>query len=111
MHDPLQRVTHIEEVNSRCPRCVTGFDDEGSATWHARLVSSARRGIDDMVHRAKHPRWIEHGAPGVLQALERHRAGAFMEKNPIDREQCDALAELAYEMGVPEFVEQSSRGG
>ena len=110
MDNPLQRVADIEEVNAGRLGGLASLDDEGRATGHARLVTATRSGIDDVIHRAKHPRRIKYGAPGVLQALERHRAGTLVKKNPIDRKQRDSLAELAHEVGGPKFVEQGSRG-
>jgi hypothetical protein len=75
--------------------------DERTSAWHPRVVAPPWKGVDDVIHSAKDTRAVRNPAAGLLQALEREGAGAFVKENPINGEQRGAVRSLLYDMLRP----------
>jgi hypothetical protein len=66
-----------------------------------RIIAPPRKGVDDVIHSAKDTRAVRNPAAGLLQALERERAGAFVKEHPVNCEQRGAARGLLYDMLRP----------
>ena len=109
MGNALVGVVHVEQGDARCVAGGAGFGDEGIAARHQRAISAAGAGVDDMVHHCKHARRIDNRTTRLRHRLQRRRAGAFVEEDAVDGDQCAAPAQIGHDMGVPDFVEQGLR--
>ena len=108
MHDALARIAEVEQGNTGIAGGAARGHDKVPAAGHARRIAAPGAGIDDMVHAAEHLLGTKHSPPFGLQAGQRNRAGALVEKNTIDVDQVGAVARRLDEMFVPKPVEKSA---
>lgn len=103
MSDTLIGVMDIEQLNPRCMACGAGFGDESITAGHHRFVTASGSRIYDMIHHRKDARRIDHRAVSACHAIQRRSACPFVQKNPVDGDQCGATTQIDDDMGIPDF--------
>jgi hypothetical protein len=104
MDDALLGIVNIEQME---PELATIHLHRADAFARRRVslrrAARQRRGV--VVDHAEGELEIAHALPALAQAVERIAAGALVDEMTIDVDQ-PALAECAYDMRVPDFLEQ-----
>ena len=115
MDDALVRIVDIEQPDARGGGCGARLPDEVTAVRHQRRVTATRPGVDDVVDGAEHLRRLAHRTAAFAQALQRHRAGAFVQEDPVDGEQRFRAGLTAVrgrdKVLAPDFVKYRAPGG
>ena len=83
VHDALSIVTEIEDVNACFVRGFARGFDERRAAGNPGFISPPGKGIDDVVHRAKHLFRISDPATRCLQSFQCNAAGSFVKEYPV----------------------------
>ena len=107
VYDALIRIVDIEQPDGGCVRRGACLFNELAAMGHERVVAAARLGVDNVIDGAEHALRTANRPSARSQALQRHRAHAFVQKYAIDRQQ-RAFAMLFDDVLLPDLLEQGA---
>ena len=111
MDNPLIAVRYVKQGQARGERGLTRFGDEGLSARHQRLVAAADPGIDNVIHHRENPGGIMDRAPGRSHRFQRGSARAFVQEDPVNRDQGATAGGFGHPVRIPDLVEQCWHDG
>ena len=108
MRDTLLRIVHIKQLHTKLATIVAQRVDAFDAR-RMRLSGAARQRRQNMIDHREIEIQVAHRALDAAQAVERLAVSAVVEKMPVDVQQRAAIGKLAYDMLMPDFVDQRLR--